>query len=177
MISLCEKLFKIQEHYAKVRTEVVAGITTFLTMSYIIVVNPTILAHTGMSFSGVLTATVLVAAISSIAMGLYANLPYSLAPGMGINAFFTYDLVIGMGMRREAALGAVFISGIVFIVLTLTGLRTTIIKAMPPSLRYGTGAGIGIFLSLIGLINAGFIVSDQVTVVGFGASILKQLSL
>jgi adenine/guanine/hypoxanthine permease len=173
MIAFFEKLFKIQEHHSKVRTEVVAGITTFLTMSYIIVVNPTILAHTGMSFSGVLLATVLVAAISSIAMGLYANLPYSLAPGMGINAFFTYDLVIGMGMRWETALGAVFISGIVFIVLTLTGLRTTIIKAMPPSLRYGTGAGIGIFLSLIGLINAGFIVSDQVTVVGFGGISLK----
>ena len=175
MNTFCERRFHLSEQRTTVKTELIAGLTTFLTMSYIIVLNPTILSNTGMSFSGVLLATVLVSSLSSIVMGLYTNLPYSLAPGMGINAFFTFDLVIGMGMAWETALGAVFISGIVFIVLTVTGVRTVIVKAIPPSLRYSIAAGIGLFLALIGLIGAGFIVSNKETVVSFGGLNVKTL--
>ncbi len=137
-------------------------------MAYIIVVNLSILKNAGMPFSGVLFATVLVCAFSSIAMGLYANLPYSVAPGMGINAFFTFTLVVGMGIRWETALGAVFISGVIFMILSATGVRTDIVKVMPRSVRYGMAAGIGIFLSLIGFTSVGFVVPDKATVVGFG---------
>ena len=115
---MLEKIFKLRERGTDVKTEILAGVATFLTMAYIIVVNPAILSKTGMPFSGVLFATVLVCAFSSIAMGLYANLPYGVAPGMGINAFFTFTLVLGMGVRWETALGAVFISGIIFIILS-----------------------------------------------------------
>lgn len=165
---MLEKVFKLRERSTDVKTEVLAGVATFLTMAYIIVVNPAILSKTGMPFSGVLFATVLVCAFSSIAMGLYANLPYGVAPGMGINAFFTFTLVLGMGVRWETALGAVFISGIIFIILSVTGVRTEIIKAIPNSLRYGVAVGIGIFLALIGLESVGFIVPNKATVVGFG---------
>ncbi len=163
-----EKIFKLRERGTDVKTEIMAGTATFLTMSYIIVVNPAILSKTGMPFTGVLFATVLVCAFSSIAMGLYANLPYGVAPGMGINAFFTFTLVLGMGVRWETALGAVFISGIIFIVLSVTGVRTEIINAIPSSLRYGVAVGIGIFLALIGLESVGFIVPNKATVVAFG---------
>ena len=168
MNTMLEKIFKLRERGTNVKTEVLAGVATFLTMSYIIVVNPAILSKTGMPFSGVLFATVLVCAFSSIAMGLYANLPYGVAPGMGINAFFTFTLVLGMGVRWETALGAVFISGIIFIILSVTGVRTEIVRAIPNSLRYGVAVGIGIFLALIGLESVGFIVSKKATVVGFG---------
>ena len=139
-----------------------------MTMAYIIIVNPAILSNAGMPFSGVLFATVLVCAFSSIAMGLYANLPYGVAPGMGINAFFTFSLVVGMGISWETALGAVFISGIIFMLLSVTGVRTEIVKAIPHSLRRGLAAGIGIFLSLIGFKSVGFIVSNKATLVAFG---------
>ncbi|MEA1935746.1 MAG: NCS2 family permease [Thermodesulfobacteriota bacterium] len=168
MNNMLEKIFKLRERGTDVKTEVLAGVATFLTMAYIIVVNPAILSKTGMPFSGVLFATVLVCAFSSIAMGLYANLPYGVAPGMGINAFFTFTLVLGMGVRWETALGAVFISGIIFIILSVTGVRTEIVRAIPNSLRYGVAVGIGIFLALIGLESVGFIVSKKATVVGFG---------
>ncbi|HUV06157.1 MAG TPA: NCS2 family permease, partial [Spirochaetia bacterium] len=153
-----EKFFKLKERGTDVRTEVLAGLTTFLTMAYIIVVNPGILSAAGMSFPGVLFATVLVCAFSSVAMGLYTNLPFALAPGMGINAFFTFTLVLGMKVSWQTALGAVFISGIIFIILSITNVRTVIVKAIPSSLRYAVAAGIGIFLALIGLSGAGFIV-------------------
>jgi AGZA family xanthine/uracil permease-like MFS transporter len=160
--------FKFSERNTTVGTEIRAGITTFLTMAYIIVVNPGILSKSGMPFSGVLFATVLVSAFSSIAMGLYANLPYSLAPGMGINAFFTFSLVIGMGINWQTALGAVFVSGIVFIALSLTGVRTEIVKAIPPPLRLGLAAGIGLFLAFTGLQSVGFIVHSPATLITFG---------
>lgn len=168
MNNMLEKIFDLTKRGTDVKTEILAGVATFLTMAYIIVVNPAILSKTGMPFPGVLFATVLVCAFSSIAMGLFANLPYGVAPGMGINAFFTFTLVLGMGVRWETALGAVFISGIIFIILSLTGVRTEIIKAIPVSLRYGVAVGIGIFLALIGLQSVGFIVSNKATVVGFG---------
>jgi adenine/guanine/hypoxanthine permease len=163
-----ERLFKLSERGTSVKTEVRAGIATFLTMAYIIVVNPGILSNAGMPFAGVLFATVLVCAISSILMGVYANLPFGLAPGMGINAFFTFGLVLGMGLTWQTALGAVFISGLVFLLLSVLKVREAIVRAIPESLRYGVAAGIGIFLALIGLGSVGFIVGSPATIVTFG---------
>ena len=160
--------FKLEEKKTNIKTEILAGISTFLTMAYIIVVNPAIISNTGMSFSGVLFATVLVCAISSILMGLYANLPFGLAPGMGINALFTFTIVLGMKVPWDTALGAVFISGIIFIILSVTKIRELIVKAIPLSIRYAVASGIGIFLALIGLKSVGFIVSNPATMVGFG---------
>lgn len=150
------------------RTEVRAGVATFLTMAYIIVVNPAILSASGMPADGVVFATVMVSAISSILMGLVANLPFALAPGMGINAFFTYNIVLGLDVGWETALGAVFVSGIVFIVLSLLKLREMIVAAIPRTLRYAVASGIGLFLAFIGLQWAGFIVADETTLVAFG---------
>ncbi len=161
------EFFKMDERGTDTRTEIIAGITTFLTMAYIIIVNPMILSKTGMDFAGVLFATVLISALSSILMGLYANLPYALAPGMGINAFFTFTLVLGMGVSWQTALGAVFVSGIIFILLTITKVRTWIVYAIPASLRYAVAAGIGLFLALIGLAEVGFIKTGA-TIVSFG---------
>ena len=163
-----EQLFKLSQKGTNVRTEVRAGIATFLTMAYIIVVNPGILSATGMPFGGVLFATVLAASISSILMGLVANLPFALAPGMGINAFFTFTLVMGEGVSWQTALGAVFISGIVFILLSVFKVREAIVRAIPKSLRFGVAAGIGLFLALIGLTSVGFIVGSPATTVAFG---------
>jgi AGZA family xanthine/uracil permease-like MFS transporter len=160
--------FKLEENRTDVGTEVRAGVTTFLTMAYIIVVNPAILSKTGMPFSGVLFATVIVAGLSSILMGLATNLPFAIAPGMGLNAFFAFTLCLGMGIKWQTALGVVFLSGVIFIILSLTGARKAIIKAVPFSLRYGVAAGIGIFLTLIGLTSAGFIVKNPATTVAFG---------
>jgi len=168
MIKKPENYFELKTKGTDIKTEGIAGLATFLMMAYIIVVNPAILSKAGMPFSGVLFATVLVSALSSIAMGIYANLPYSLAPGMGINAFFTFSIVMGMGVSWQTALGAVFISGVAFIILSLTGLRTEIVKAIPKSLRFGLAAGIGLFLTFIGLQSVGFIVSNKDTVVSFG---------
>ncbi len=163
-----EKFFSLKKRKTTVKTEILAGIATFLTMSYIIIVNPSILQDAGMDFGGVLFATVLVSAISTIFMGLFTNLPYALAPGMGLNAFFTYTLVIGAGLNWETALGAVFISGIIFIILTVTKVRIMILKAVPASIRYAVAGGIGLFLTLIGFQSVGFIVADQATLVSFG---------
>ncbi len=163
-----DRLFKLSERGSNFKTEVLAGITTFLTMAYVIVVNPAILSNTGMPFSGTLFATVLVCAFSSIAMGLYANLPFAMAPGMGINAFFTFSLVKGMGLSWETALGAVFISGIIFIILSVTNVRVIIVRAIPNPLRHAVAAGIGIFLTLIGLTSVKFIVYKPATILGFG---------
>ncbi|MBF0589200.1 MAG: NCS2 family permease [Magnetococcales bacterium] len=150
------------------QTEVVAGITTFLATLYIIVVNPAILQNTGMPFSGVVTATVLVSAFSSIAMGLYAKNPIVLAPGMGLNAFFAFTIVIGMKVPWPTALGAVFWSGVIFILLSIFNIRTRIVEAIPTPIRYAVAAGIGLFITLIGFANAGFIVSGQATVITRG---------
>lgn len=165
-----ESTFKLKELGSNPRTEVVAGLTTFLTMAYIIVVNPLVLSDAGVPMNGALFATVLVAAVSSIIMGLYANLPIALAPGMGLNAFFTYTLVLAMGLSWQQALGAVFISGIGCIIISLPGLnlREAIVRAVPTGVRLGVAAGIGLFLALIGMVNAGVIVSNPATVVGFG---------
>jgi AGZA family xanthine/uracil permease-like MFS transporter len=137
-------------------------------MAYIIVVNPGVLANAGIPFAGVLFATVLVSAISSILMGVVANLPFALAPGMGINAFFTFGLVLGMGIDWQTALGAVFISGIIFLLLSIFRVRELIVQAIPATIRYAVAAGIGLFLALIGLESVGFITGEAGTIVGFG---------
>lgn len=167
-MSAIERYFRLAEAGTTARTEVVAGVTTFLTMSYIIFVNPAILADAGMPASGVLTATVLVCAVSSILMGLWANLPYGLAPGMGINAFFTYTLCIGQNIPWQTALGATFISGLIFILLTVTHVRRWIVDAIPLNLRRAVAAGIGLFIAFIGLRSAGVIAPNPATLVGLG---------
>src|SRR6187200_2917603 len=152
------------------RTEAIAGITTFFTMSYIVVVNPSILSTegTGMAFSGVLTATVLLCFVMTLLMGLYAKLPFAVAPGMGINAFFTFTIILTQRVWWQVALGIVFWAGVLFLLISLTPIRETIAKAIPSELRIATAAGIGIFLTFIGLKNAGFVTSDPVTFVKLG---------
>ncbi|MDQ3816636.1 MAG: NCS2 family permease, partial [Acidobacteriota bacterium] len=159
------------------RTEAIAGLTTFFTMAYIVVVNPSILSTqgTGMSFSGVLTATVLVCFVMTLLMGLYARLPFAVAPGMGINAFFTFTIILGMKVPWQAALGIIFWAGVLFMLISATPMRETIARAIPPGLRIATAAGIGIFLTFIGLRNAGLIVADPVTFVKLGTLDLKSL--
>jgi AGZA family xanthine/uracil permease-like MFS transporter len=163
-----ERLFRLSERGTNVQTEVRAGIATFLTMAYIIVVNPGVLSNAGIPFAGVLFATVLVSAVSSVLMGVVANLPFALAPGMGINAFFTFSLVLGMGIEWQTALGAVFISGIIFLLLSIFRVRELIVQAIPPTIRYAVAAGIGLFLALIGLESVGFVTGEAGTIVGFG---------
>ena len=152
------------------RTEAIAGITTFFTMAYIVVVNPTILSTpgTGMAFSGVLTATVLVCFTMTLFMGVYAKLPFAVAPGMGINAFFTFTIILTQKVWWQVALGIIFWAGVLFLLISVTPVRETIAKAIPSELRIGTAAGIGIFLTFIGLKNAGLITSDPVTFVKLG---------
>jgi adenine/guanine/hypoxanthine permease len=153
-----------------IRTEAIAGITTFFTMAYIIVVNPSILSTpgTGMAFSGVLTATVLVCFVMTLLMGLYAKLPFAVAPGMGINAFFTFTIILTQKIWWQVALGIIFWAGLLFLLISVTPIRETIAKAIPAELRIATAAGIGIFLTFIGLKNAGFIAADPVTFVRLG---------
>lgn len=161
--------FQLEKYGSTVKTEIIAGCATFLATMYIIVVNPGILSdQTGMSFSGVLTATILVSAFSSIMMGLYANNPIVLAPGMGINVFFTYSVVLGMNVPWQTALGAVFWSGIIFLLLSIFNVRVIILKAIPKQLRYAVAAGIGLLISVLGLFNAKFIISNPATIVGPG---------
>ena len=163
-----EKYFNFAANKTNFKTEIIAGLTTFLSAMYIIVVNPAIISSTGMSFNGVLTATVLVSAFSSIMMGIYAKNPILVAPGMGLNAFFTYSIVIGMGIPFEIALGAIFWSGIVFLILSIVNIRTLIVKAIPKQLRYAIAAGIGWFITFIGFVNAKFIVDNPATLIGLG---------
>lgn len=153
------------------KTEAIAGITTFFTMSYIVVVNPQIISadgKTGMAFSGVLTATVLICFTMTLLMGLYAKLPFAVAPGMGINAFFTYAIILGKGVPWQTALGIIFWAGIFFLLISVTPIRESIARAIPREIRIAAAVGIGIFLTFIGLKNAGFIASDPVTFVKLG---------
>ncbi|MFA7421825.1 MAG: NCS2 family permease [Melioribacteraceae bacterium] len=157
--------FDFKSLNTNLKTEVLAGITTFLATMYIIVVNPAMISQTGMPFSGVLTATVLVSAFSSIAMGIYAKNPIVIAPGMGINAFFTYSVVLGMSVKWEIALGTVFWSGIIFLLLSIFNIRVMILNAIPRQLRYAISAGLGLFITFIGFANAKFIVANPATLV------------
>ncbi|MBL4741547.1 MAG: guanine permease [Idiomarina sp.] len=166
--NLLERLFKINAQGSSVKSEVIGGITTFLTMAYIIFVNPSILSETGMDYGAVFVATCLAAAIGCLIMGLWANYPVALAPGMGLNAFFTYTVVFGMGYTWQTALGAVFFSGIIFFLLSAFRVREWIIKSIPTTLRLAIAAGIGAFLALIGLKNANIIVASDATMVALG---------
>lgn len=154
---LLEKVFKLSENNTNVKTEVLAGITTFMTIAYILVVNPTILGESGMDKGAVFTATAIASAIGCIIMGFLANYPIILAPSMGINAFFTYTVVLGMGYTWQFALCAMFIEGIIFILLTVTNVREKIIECMPDVLKHAITAGIGLFITFIGLVNAGIV--------------------
>lgn len=160
--------FDFKNNKTDLKTEILAGITTFLAAMYIIVVNPAILSKTGMPFNAVLTATVLVCAFCTLMMGIYAKNPILVAPGMGLNAFFTFSVVLGMGVKWETALGAVFWAGVAFLLLSVFNVRTYIVKAIPKQIRYAVSAGIGLFIALIGLVNAKFIVSNPATIVGIG---------
>src|ERR1051325_11637930 len=153
------------------KTEAIAGVTTFFTMAYIVVVNPQIISaegKTGMAFSGVLTATVIICFTMTLLMGLYAKLPFAVAPGMGINAFFTYTIILGKGVPWQTALGIIFWAGVFFLLISVTPIRESIAKAIPKEIRIAAAVGIGIFLTFIGLKNAGIIVSDPVTFVKIG---------
>lgn len=165
---MLEKIFKLTKKKTNVKTEVIAGITTFLAMAYILAVNPTMLSETGLSYDGVFLATALSAAIATLIMGLIANYPVALAPGMGVNALFTYTLVFSMGYSPEAALAAVVVSGVIFLLISVTGVRKAIINAIPQQLKLSIGAGIGFFIAFIGLKNSGIIVGSESTFVALG---------
>jgi AGZA family xanthine/uracil permease-like MFS transporter len=167
---MIEKLFGLEKAGTTIKTEVLAGLATFLTMAYITVVNPAILSSdgTGMAFGAVFTATIIAAMVGTLIMGLWANWPVALAPGMGLNAFFTFGVIFGMGYTYQQALAAVFIAGLVFIGLSVTPARKYIINSIPRSMKLGVGAGIGLFLAIIGLKNAGVVIDNPATLVGLG---------
>ncbi|MDR3167933.1 MAG: NCS2 family permease [Treponema sp.] len=164
-----EQFFKLKEHGTTVRREVLAGLTTFLTMAYILAVNPGMLGSIpGMAKEGVFAATAIASGIATLVMAFAANLPVALAPGMGLNAFFTYTVVMGMGYSWQIALTAVFLEGILFIILSLFNVREAIIKAIPGNLKKAVAVGIGLFIALIGFANAGIVVNDAGTIIGLG---------
>lgn len=165
---MLERFFKLKEKGTTVKTEIIAGITTFLAMAYILAVNPNMLQETGLSYESVFLATALSSGIATLIMGLLANYPVALAPGMGVNALFTYTLVFGMGYSPAAALAAVVVSGIIFLIISVTGIRKAIINAIPQQLKLAIGAGIGFFIAFIGLKNAGIIVGSESTFVALG---------
>ncbi|WP_137817327.1 NCS2 family permease [Pseudomonas sp. 2FG] len=165
---LLERLFKLSLHGTTVKTELAAGLTTFITMAYIIFVNPNIMADAGIDHGAAFVATCIAAAFGCFLMGLYANWPVGLAPGMGLNAFFTYTVVGTMGYSWQIALGAVFLSGILFMILTFTNIREWLLNSIPSSLRFAMGAGVGLFLGLIGLKTAGIVVASPATLIKLG---------
>ncbi|WP_394141507.1 NCS2 family permease [Cytobacillus oceanisediminis] len=166
--SLLEKIFKLSERKTNVKTEILAGITSFMTMSYIIFVNPSILADAGIPKEAALAATIYASVFCTLLMALWANFPVAVAPGMGLNAFFAYTVVLGQGLSWQTALGAVFISGIVFLILTVTGIRQKIVDGVPGVLKSAIGVGIGLFIAFIGLKNAELVVANEATFVGLG---------
>jgi len=170
-----EKFFKLKEHQTDVKTELIAGITSFMTMAYILAVNPKVLSAAGMDAGSVFTATAIASAIACIAMALLANLPFVLSAGMGLNAYFAYTVVLNMGYSWEMALAAVFIEGIIFILLSLTSVREAIFNAIPPTLKLGVSVGFGLFITFIGLQNAHVVVDGAtlVTLFSFKTSVLK----
>ena len=165
---MLEKFFNLKENKTTVKTEILAGITTFMTMAYILAVNPDILSATGMDKNAVFTATALSALVATLVMALVAKLPFALAPGMGLNAFFAFTVVLGMGYSWQFALTAVFLEGIIFLVLTIFNIRELIVNAIPLSLKHAVSAGIGLFIAFIGLQNAGIIVNNDAVLVGLG---------
>src|ERR1700689_2027857 len=166
--SLLERLFHLRENETTVRRELLAGLTTFMTRGYVVVVNPRILSEAGMPVEGVLFATCVSAALATLVMGLWANYPIALAPGMSLNAYFTYSIVLGRGVPWQTALGVVLLSGLVFLALTLTNVREQIVNGIPECLKHGTAAGIGLFIAFVGFRNAKIIVANPATFVGLG---------
>ncbi len=166
--SFLDRRFRLSERNTNVKNEIMAGLTTFMTMSYILAVNPGMLADAGMDKGGVFTATIVASIIAMLVMGLYANLPFALAPGMGLNAFFVYTVVLGMGHSWQYALTAVFIEGVIFILMSLFNVREAIFNAIPMSLKKAVSVGIGLFIALIGLSSAGVIVQGEGTLVSLG---------
>ncbi len=162
-----EKFFKLKERGTTVSKEIIGGITTFLAMAYILAVNPGILSDSGMEFNAVFTATAISAAVATFVMAFLANLPVALAPGLGLNAFFTYSVVIGMGCTWQFALTAVFVEGLIFILLSIFGVREAIIKSIPECLKKAVSVGIGLFITIIGLVNAGICSTGTGTTIGF----------
>ncbi|MCK3683720.1 NCS2 family permease [Maribellus sp. YY47] len=165
---MLDKFFSISERGSSYKKEIIGGATTFLTMAYIIFVNPNILGDAGMDKNALITVTILASVIGTVLAGVWARVPYAMAPGMGLNAFFTYSLVLGAGVDWQTALGVVFISGVIFLALTVTGIRTKIIHTIPLALRLATGAGIGLFIAFIGFKGMGLIVANPATFVGLG---------
>lgn len=165
---MLERLYKISERGSTVKQEVIGGLTTFLAMSYIIFVNPSILGMTGMDKGALITVTCLTSALATIISGVWANAPFALAPGMGLNAFFTFTLVLGRGLSWETSLGIVFMSGVFFFILSLGGIREKIAYAIPMPLKIAVGGGIGLFITFIGLINMGLVAANPATIVGLG---------
>ena len=168
MIDILESLFKLNANDTNIKKEILAGFTTFITMSYIIFVNPQIMSSTGMDFGAVFVGTCLAASIACFIMGFVANWPVGLAPGMGLNAFFTYSVVGEMGYTWETALGAVFLSGILFFIMSVTPLRKWMIDSIPTNLRIAMASGVGFFIGFIGLKNGGIIVSNDTTFLSLG---------
>src|ERR1700741_4975118 len=165
---LLDRIFHLTENHTTIQRELLGGLTTFMAMAYVVVVNPRILAEAGMPVEGVLFATCVSAAIATLIMGVWANYPIALAPGMSLNAYFTYSIVIGRGIPWQTALGVVFLSGLLFLLLTLTNVREQIVNGIPNCLKFGTAAGIGLFIAFIGLRNANIIVANPATFVGLG---------
>jgi AGZA family xanthine/uracil permease-like MFS transporter len=168
VIARLERYFDFKRLGTNWRTEILAGATTFVTMAYIIFVNPAILHEAGMPLAAVTAATCISAAAGSLMMGMFANYPIALVPGMGLNAYFTYTVVKGMGISWQAALGAVFLSGVVFVLLTLVGVRQLILSSLPFELYAAVAGGVGLFIALIGFRNSGIIVPNPATMVGIG---------
>ncbi len=166
---MLEKMFKLKENKTTVKTEVLAGVTTFMTMAYILAVNPSILSATGMDQGAVFTATVLASFLGTVCMALFANYPFALAPGMGLNAYFAYTVVLGRGYPWQAALAAVFVEGVVFILLSLFSVREAIFNSIPANLKKAVSVGIGLFIAFIGLQNAKIVVG--------GATLVELFSL
>ncbi len=174
---MLERVFHLKENNTTIRTELLAGLTTFMTMAYVVVVNPRILSEAGMPVEGVLFATCISAALATLVMGLWANYPIALAPGMSLNAYFTYSIVIGRGVAWQTALGVVLLSGILFLILTLTNVREQIVNGIPNCLKHGTAGGIGLFIAFVGFRNAKIIVADASTFVALGKTSDKEVIL
>ena len=174
---MLERYFRLTENRTSVRQEMLGGVTTFLTMAYIVVVNPQILAQAGMPVEGVVFATCLSAAVATLVMGLYANYPIALAPGMSLNAYFTYSVCLSMHVPWRTALGVVFFSGVLFLVLTVTRVREQIVNGMPDCLKHATATGIGFFIAFVGLRNAKLVVANAATFVGLGSFADKEVQM
>ena len=178
-MQMLDQLFRLQEHGTTVWTEIRAGVVTFLTLSYILFVNPQILSQAGLPADDVVVATALSSALATAIMGLWANFPFALAPGMGLNAYFTFGVVGAMGVDWTVALAAIFVEGLLFLILALTGVRSALLRAIPTPIKVATMAGIGLFLAMIGLQNAGVVIDNEATLVGMGeiASLSTLLAL